>query len=98
MDFDLAISKGSYIFKEKSWYGNLLFLGEQSGFPIFTITNEFNIQKSNNPASSYLRTIVKGIKEIQQLENIEIFEYLSNKEGITGFYDDVVLKKIIEED
>ncbi|TCQ95391.1 hypothetical protein EDF66_12925 [Sphingobacterium sp. JUb20] len=40
LDFNKAIQDGSYIFKENSWYGNLLYIGQQNDYPIFTLTNE----------------------------------------------------------
>ena len=36
IDFDKAIENGSLVFKERSWYGNIIYLGTQYNSPIFT--------------------------------------------------------------
>ncbi|WP_442844597.1 hypothetical protein [Leeuwenhoekiella sp. H156] len=94
IDFEKARGKGSLIIKEKSWYGNLLFLGEQNGNPIFTFTNEKNLtEEINAPSEQYLLTIINGIKETYNLNEIEIREYFENLTGIKGH---AIEKKIAE--
>ena len=94
IDFKKAKEKGSLIVKEKSWYGNLLYLGEQYGSPIYTFTNEkYLSDKINPPNEQYLLTIINGLKETYNLNENEIKEYLENLSGIKGYS---IEKKLIE--
>lgn len=95
IDFDKAVAYGSYIFKRPSWYGNLLYLGQQSEYPIFTLTNQDDLQPITKPSKSYLRTIWQGIKEAHKFDDKAIFEYLKSKRGIKENYKDEELLRII---
>lgn len=97
IDFDRAIEDGSYIFKRPSWYGNLLYLGQQNGYPIFTLTNENDLQPLAKPSKNYIKTIIRGIKEAHNFDDKTILEYLRSKGGINGKYDDKELLDIINE-
>jgi len=97
IDFDSAIEDGSYIFKRPSWYGNLLYLGQQNGYPIFTLTNENDLQPLTKPSKNYIRTISEGIKEAHNFDDKTIVEYLRSKGGIKGKYDDKELLDIIND-
>ncbi len=88
LDFDKAISGGSFIFKKRSWYGNLLYLGKQNNYPIFTLTNKNDLQAVTKPSHNYLRTIIKGIKEAHDFDDKTIFDYLKIKKGIVDNYTD----------
>lgn len=95
IDFEKAIQKGFYIFKQPSWYGNLLYLGAHNGFPIFTITNEQDSQPSNKPSIDYLKTIINGLRDSHWLDNLTIFDYLKTKHGIIENYSEEELRSII---
>jgi hypothetical protein len=97
IDFDKTIEDGSYIFKRLSWYGNLLYLGQQYEYPIFTLTNESDLQPSIRPSKSYIKTISYGIKEAHKFDDKTVFEYLRTKRGINGNYNDQELLDIINE-
>lgn len=97
IDFDSAIKDGSYIFKRPSWYGNLLYLGQQGDYPIFTLTNENDLQPATRPSKSYLKTICEGIKEVHNFDNATILGYFKTKIGVKGNYSDEELLSIIKE-
>lgn len=97
IDFDRAIKDGSYIFKRPSWYGNLLYLGQQDDYPIFTLTNENDLQPATRPSKSYLKTICEGIREAHNFDNTTIFDYFKTKLGVKGNYSDEELLSIINE-
>lgn len=97
IDFDRAIEEGSYIFKQPSWYGNILYLGQQHGYPIFTLTNENDLQPLVKPSKNYIKTISEGIKEAHNFDDRTILEYLRNKGGVNGNYDDQELLDILNE-
>lgn len=86
INFEKAIEKGFVIYKPHSWYGNLIYLGTQDDFPIFTLTNEQNYQPEAKPSAGYLITIAKGIKETYNLTQIEMVEYFMEKAGVKGNY------------
>jgi len=97
IDFDRAKELGSYIFKRKSWYGNLIYLGEEDCYPIFTFTNEKNLEDEINPPShNYLLSIITGLKETYKLNSIEIKKYFEDKIGIQGFEIEKQLNEIIK--
>ncbi len=54
IDFEQCIKKGSLVFKDPSWYGNLIYLGEQNQYPIFTFTSKQDFtDKINAPNKAY---------------------------------------------
>ncbi|WP_289665607.1 hypothetical protein [Flavobacterium panacagri] len=95
LDFESATSHGHYIFKRPSWYGNLLYLGEHDNYPVFTLTNENDLEISTKPSESYLNTIINGIKETHSLNHKSIFDYLVTKRGIINNYTNKELADII---
>ena len=97
IDFDKAIRKGSYIFKQPSWYGNLLHLGQHYDYPIFTLTNENDLQPLTKPSKSYIKTISAGIKETHCFDDQTILEYLKSKGGIKDNYTDQEIIDIVSE-
>jgi hypothetical protein len=97
IDFDRAISDGSLIFREGSWYGNIIFLGNQYDHPIFSFTHQDNISPTTKPSNKYLRTIFKGIHETyDHLNTAEIVDYLISKQGVANNYSREDLEKLIE--
>ena len=97
IDFDKAIEDGSHIFKRPSWYGNIIYLGQQNDYPIFTLTNENDLQQLTKPSKNYIKTISDGIKEAHNFDDKTILEYLRSKGGVKGNYDDQELLNIINE-
>ncbi|WP_099355007.1 hypothetical protein [Fredinandcohnia onubensis] len=90
LQFDIDLQKvkesGSMIFRKKAWYGRILYLGDDGGYPIFTFTAPWDIETVafNKPSYEYLDTIISGLKEYYSKE--EIIQYLENKPGIKGNY------------
>ncbi|MGO8987309.1 MAG: tetratricopeptide repeat protein [bacterium] len=87
MDLQKVKQQGSAVFHE-SWYGNILYLGEQSGFPIYTFTSGKNIalEPPVAPSSEYLRAIISGLKEVYPVAPDDIVKYLLSKPGIKNSY------------
>lgn len=97
INFDQALTDGSLVFKEGSWYGNLIYIGTQHEYPIFTFTNQDNITPTTRPNENYLRTIIKGIQETyDHLNSDEIVDYLITKQGIENNYSREDLVKLFE--
>ncbi len=95
IDLNEVKEKGSKIFRHHAWYGNIIYLGEDKGYPIFTFTApwEQDEVEMKKPSHNYLATIIKGLKT--DYTNEEIFQYLQNKPGIRGFYLDEELTRVI---
>ncbi|HXX34979.1 MAG TPA: tetratricopeptide repeat protein, partial [Thermodesulfobacteriota bacterium] len=87
VDLQKVKQQGSMVFHE-SWYGNILYLGEQSGFPIYTFTSCKNIalEPPVAPSSEYLQAIISGLKEVYPVTPDDIIEYLLSKPGIKDSY------------
>lgn len=85
IDFQKAIDEKTFVFIEKSWYGRIIHIGTQYGYPIFTFTSEEDFE-SSKPSESYLKTIAEGIKQVYSLNDLEITNYLITKEGIANNY------------
>lgn len=96
IDFDKTINDGSLVFKEGSWYGNIIYLGNHNDTPIFTFTHQDNISITTKPSVKYLKTIIKGIHETYvQLNTSEIVDYLISKQGIESNYSKEDLEKLV---
>lgn len=98
IDFEEAKESVSVTVKE-SWYGRIIFLGMERGFSVFTLTAywEFKTGETLPPSSSYLKHIIRGIKQIYGFSNDKIYEYLNEKPGINGNFSRKRLLDIIQE-
>lgn len=99
IDFEKCIEQGSVIFKDDSWYGNLIYLGEQYEYPIFTFTSKADLtDQINKPNNAYLKTIIEGIKEaFPNFNEFDICDYLLPLEGVNEHYNKDSLIKLINE-
>lgn len=96
IDLDKVIFNGSLVWKEHSFYGNIIYLGDKDDLPIFTISNENNIEQFNMPSKLYLKTIMIGIRETYDLSSKEIANYFLSKLGIQGNYKIRDVMELIE--
>jgi len=98
IDFETVIERGEVKISKISWYGRIIYLGNERGYPIFTFTAKWDDDQvsSNEPGEKYLRTIIKGLKETYNLSNDEIVDYLKDVDGIRGKINELKIKKIIE--
>ncbi|MBV7505452.1 hypothetical protein KW850_09315 [Bacillus sp. sid0103] len=95
IDLNEVKKTGSKIFRDSSWYGNIIYLGEYNGYPIFTFTAPWNRAEVEitKPSHYYLATIIKGLKTLYT--NEEIYLYLQNKPGVKDFYSTDELMTVI---
>ena len=83
IDLEELIEYGSYNCFTDGRYGLLLYLGEIDGVPIVTFTSERLLYEEINPPNpNYLITIAGGLKEIYDINNQEIIDYLKFQKGI----------------
>ncbi len=88
IDFYNVQEQGSSVFLSNTWYGNLIYLGEESGYPIFTFTNEqFLEEEINAPSNEYLNTLKVGVRESYKMTDIEVQSYFESKLGIRNNLD-----------
>ncbi|MEH7235149.1 hypothetical protein [Bacillus sp. JJ1562] len=86
IDLEQVKETGSMIFRERAWYGRILYLRDDGGHPIYTFTAPWNMNdiKFNKPSYEYLETIITGLREYYSKD--DIYQYLRNKPGIEGKY------------
>lgn len=92
------IGKGQYdeVRKQEGrWYRKEIPLGEDSGVPICTITNNALLSNIICPSDAYIKTIALGLKETYKFSEEEIADYLITKEGIRNSLKKDSLIKII---
>lgn len=65
-------------------YNHEIYLGEEDGIPIYTITHKPMMHQFIEPSDKYLKTIILGLKETCALPDDEIVSYLMKKQGIKG--------------
>lgn len=96
IDFKELIKNGSYNCMSDGRYGLLLYLGEIEGKPVVTFTSEVFLENEiNKPDEQYLLTIIRGLKDIYQITDLEILEYLQTKKGVENLFSSSQLQKII---
>jgi len=94
INFEDVKKTGSKDFRQ-SWYGNILYLGEEEGYPIFTFTSPTDMDEVifEKPSHEYLSTIIKGLRV--EYSNKVIYEYLHTKPGIKNYYSNEELESVI---
>lgn len=99
LDFELIVKQESFVLKETNWYNKIIYLGDQSGYPIFTFTHDGDyFDEINKPNKNYLKLIMKGLKEITNFNEYDIADYFENLKGISGEYSkDELLKLALKE-
>ncbi|HYA13186.1 MAG TPA: hypothetical protein VEF33_02490 [Syntrophales bacterium] len=98
IDFEAVIRSGSAIFHDLG-YGNIVYLGEDEGFPIFTFTasRDLGHEPFTAPPDSYIKTIALGLRETYNLDNDQICQYLIEKSGVKGNIAVNTLASLIED-
>ena len=95
VDLQKAKEKGSMVFHE-SLYGNIVYLGDEYGFPVYTFTSctDIALEDPVAPSPKYLKNIILGLKEAYKLPNEDILKYLITKSGIKDFREEGLLSII----
>ena len=83
----------------QSWYGNIIYLGEKDGYPIFTFTANWDLKDINLhiPSEAYLKMLISGLKKLNILTDQEIVDYFMNKPGVKDNYSTRQIEEIIEQ-
>lgn len=85
LDIEKVMEQGNYLYL-KSWYGNVLYVGEEGGYPVFTFTSPEGLKNEelNAPSLEYLSTIMQGLKREVGLSDSEMMDYMAEVPGIKG--------------
>lgn len=98
LDFEKAIKTGQQKIRDTNWYGQMLYLGHDEGYPIFSFTALRHMHDRINPPNrAYLKTIIEGIKEMYSLTDEEIVQYLLPLQGINGHFEAAELMSLVKQ-
>ncbi|TSB47070.1 hypothetical protein [Alkalicoccobacillus porphyridii] len=83
LSFDELMEKGS-VTLDDGWYGRVVYLGMDEGYPKVTFTNPLDLGTNPfyAPAKPYADTISKGLHELGYTFD-ETYTYLSSRKGFT---------------
>lgn len=98
IDYDGILQDGPRVAVD-GWYGKIIPLGEEGGFPILTFTAPEDPEPNslNPPGPKYLTTIVKGLQESYPLSPDAVLEYLAPTPGIQGLMTGEFLETIVRD-
>jgi hypothetical protein len=85
IDFENVIKKGSKSIND-SLSGNILYLGDEDGYPIFTFTSHFDEIEYVRPDILYLATIGAGVKGTFNMTTEQLTDYFMGLDGIKHNY------------
>ncbi|WP_078428051.1 hypothetical protein [Alkalihalobacterium alkalinitrilicum] len=97
LDINLSeVKKKRYKTLRDSWYGTILYIGEENGYPIYTFTADWDLDVPfSKPSKEYLSMIIEGLKRNVQLSNGEIINYLISKPGVAENYSNNEIDNLI---
>ena len=75
----------------RCWYDHKMYLGEEGGTPIYTITNKLHLTNILQPSDTYIKTVALGLKETFYFGDDTIAAYLIEKEGLKKFTKDTMI-------
>jgi hypothetical protein len=85
LSVDIIKTKGEreLILDAALWYGRIVYLGDEDGYPILTFTGPWGNDEiiKEKPGEKYLNIIRKGIKEIYEISDDEITKYFVDRTG-----------------
>ncbi len=96
IDLKALQKAGSEVIFKDSWYGNIIYIGELEGYPIFTFTSPASMDAEPfvAPSYEYLKVIIIGLQETYHYSQTEIADYLLTKPGILNYFTRDELIKI----
>lgn len=98
LDLEKTVRDGSSELRE-GLYRRILHLGDEGGHPIFTFTSvQRPVKESiNPPGTTYLRLIIRGLRETFGLSDQGIVDYLKDATGIQGLLSADQLARIVRQ-
>jgi len=98
--FDDLVRTPESILPGNPWYGKLLNIGTEEGYPILTFTTARTdiLPNPNAPSEQYLKTIASGVKQTYpEMTEEKISDYLMGVEGIKGRLDPNQVRRWVRE-
>ena len=90
------VKKNRYMTLKDSWYGTILYVGEEEGVPIFTFTADWDLDVPfTKPSKEYLSMIIEGLRRDVGLQDAKIIDYLVSKPGVKGAYSPSDIEKLL---
>jgi hypothetical protein len=89
IDFKKTIDDGQSMI-DGGWYRRILYLGSETGHPIFTFTGgwEDDVIEMNAPGEKYMKVIIGGLKETYGMGDEKIIQYFLNVHGIKDLIEE----------
>lgn len=87
---ELLVGQREFRLSGNPWYGKLLNIGSEGGYPVLTFTTaRADLQANSRPPSEqYVKVIASGIKERHsKMSNDDIVEYVLRADGLRGKID-----------
>lgn len=81
------------------WYGRMVYVGEEAGYPIFTFTSPANLDETVelvSPSESYLKTIAGGLNETYGMTADELADYFWTKPGVSEGWSEESLRALLK--
>lgn len=78
-------------------YDELLYCGQQDRIPIFSLTNIGPRGPFSSPSPEYTRALCKGLSQNPVLDIQAVIDYVVNKPGIAGHYDEDDVIRLADE-
>lgn len=81
----------------KGWYGRIMYLGCENGYPIYTFTNIKRLEDEvlNEPSREYILMIASGLIENYNMSLEDLTHYFYNKTGVSLGYSKKEVKNIL---
>jgi hypothetical protein len=88
-DFQQLVSQKQMPLGNNLWYGKLLNVGSEGGYPILTFTtNRSDLKQPTAPSEQYIKVIASGIKETYpHMSDDDVAAYLLRADGLRGQVD-----------
>jgi len=97
IDYDQLDKEESQLIYQENWYGLLLKIGEEDGYPMYTFTAPTAPNHYVKPSRQYLYSLLKGVSLSFNCSNKEIIETFMNYDGIEGHYTERELLELLED-
>jgi len=97
IDYGTLEARGAYLVFEDKFYGKLLCLGHESGWPIYTFTAPIQEEAYVKPSEAYLKSIMKGVLLNFGPIHQDLIQVFSSTQGVEGHYSQEDIEHLIKQ-
>jgi hypothetical protein len=97
--FEELVSQRELSTQDNGWYGRILNIGSEGGYPILTITTaRTDIRPNPNaPSATYVKIMASGLTETYpRMSSSEIVQYVSRADGLRGQIDPPIIQSWVQ--